>query len=619
MKPGTIDPAPSLEDVGLPKIAGTSRLNSHDGSSRKENPSGDSVDLDRLTKSQTVVIPEVTITEPTRSDQRGATLVNLEMHLKPGGTQTPGLQPGGNPELTSCTSSASENLSDVLAQYLNFQVQPKTSVDDPIPSPPITTIITTKPTTSKGKKYVRQIVTNAKRFNPMVKQFKALQEKVKEQLRKMDEFIANKVPAAVQESVSAKVIEEVKNHAPTVVPDVVDDIVQPYTNLKKISHDDQDDLENREGEKRCQNRYFAGQSSSRNDQVMFEVGNHERQPSSTKKTRKQPDQLDRPPTKYTDYLWNRRSSAEERCLKVDKLNLRKLEEFRKYGYELVGNRFMSKAEYDYNLDQMTITMSDDMDWARDYGLGLNSKEPLPLVGPNLSRISPLEYFFNEDLEYLKNGNKHLKGIKYALSMTKRHFAEYKIGWIKEDICRLFRRTLVDYDVDVMLGIHHWEKMKRLIYRGKRSAITVETVYLDLKITFVDAVKVDVLFQYGFLESITVDSKNLLDRVSSCTSLFSLSERLKADNTIRVNQLVTILLIKSSVHLLDQNRYLVSTSLIHIEACKSPTIMLFDDDTRRISIRYCKTKEYHSECFSKISRIMRKTLVTTCELIGVQQV
>ncbi|GKF88845.1 hypothetical protein Tco_0262808, partial [Tanacetum coccineum] len=32
----------------------------------------------------------------------------------------------------------------------------------------------------------------------------------------------------------------------------------------------------------------------------------------------------------------------------------------------------------------------------------------------------------------------------------------------------------------------------------------------------------------------VDSKNLLDRVSSYTSLFLLPERLKADNTIRVN-------------------------------------------------------------------------------------
>ncbi|GJR34708.1 zinc finger, CCHC-type containing protein [Tanacetum coccineum] len=83
----------------------------------------------------------------------------------------------------------------------------------------------------------------------------------------------------------------------------------------------------------------------------------------------------------------------------------------------------------------------------------------------------------------------------------------------------------------------------------------------------------------------VASKNLLDRVSSCTSLFSLPERLKADNTVRVNQLVTILLIESSIHLLDQNRYPVDTSLIHIDTRKSPTAVLFDVDTRKISIHH----------------------------------
>ncbi|GJY88185.1 hypothetical protein Tco_0502813 [Tanacetum coccineum] len=70
-----------------------------------------------------------------------------------------------------------------------------------------------------------------------------------------------------------------------------------------------------------------------------------------------------------------------------------------------------------------------------------------------------------------------------------------------------------------------------------------------------------------------------------TCLFSLSERLKADNTVRVNQIVTVFLIESPIHLLDQYRYPVDTSLIHIESHKSPTAVLFDDDTGRISIRY----------------------------------
>nr|GEW72294.1 hypothetical protein [Tanacetum cinerariifolium] len=74
----------------------------------------------------------------------------------------------------------------------------------------------------------------------------------------------------------------------------------------------------------------------------------------------------------------------------------------------------------------------------------------------------------------------------------------------------------------------------------------------------------------------------------------LQSHLGIDNTVIVNQIVTIFLIKSSIHVLDQNRYPVDTSLIRLESRKSPTAELFDVDSGRISIHHC-TKEYHSEC------------------------
>ncbi|GKA75793.1 hypothetical protein Tco_0782171 [Tanacetum coccineum] len=91
-----------------------------------------------------------------------------------------------------------------------------------------------------------------------------------------------------------------------------------------------------------------------------------------------------------------------------------------------------------------------------------------------------------------------------------------------------------------------------------------------------------------------------------TCLFSLPERLKADITIRVNQIVTIFLIESSIHILDQNRYPVDKSLIHLESHKSPTKSLFDVGSRRISIITVNTKEYHSDVLAIITRIMRRT-------------
>nr|GEV36564.1 hypothetical protein [Tanacetum cinerariifolium] len=65
------------------------------------------------------------------------------------------------------------------------------------------------------------------------------------------------------------------------------------------------------------------------------------------------------------------------------------------------------------------------------------------------------------------------------------------------------------------------------------------------------------------------------------------ERLKADNMVRVNRIVIIFLIESSIHILDQNRYPVDTSLIHLESRNSPTTELFDVDSGRISIHHCE--------------------------------
>ncbi|GKA70967.1 hypothetical protein Tco_0777106, partial [Tanacetum coccineum] len=103
----------------------------------------------------------------------------------------------------------------------------------------------------------------------------------------------------------------------------------------------------------------------------------------------------------------------------------------------------------------------------------------------------------------------------------------------------------------------------------------------------NSVRIVPQYKYYTCDKVDLIQKNLIDRVSGCTSLFLLSERPKADNTIRVNRLDTILLIELSIRSLDQNQYPVVTSLINVESRKSPTAVLFNADTGRISIRYCE--------------------------------
>ncbi|GJZ05756.1 hypothetical protein Tco_0539549 [Tanacetum coccineum] len=65
--------------------------------------------------------------------------------------------------------------------------------------------------------------------------------------------------------------------------------------------------------------------------------------------------------------------------------------------------------------------------------------------------------------------------------------------------------------------------------------------------------------------------------------------------------LTTIVIESSIHILDQNRYPVDTSLIHIESRKLPTKSLFNVGSRRISIVTVNTKEYHSDVISELSK------------------
>ncbi|GJU43138.1 hypothetical protein Tco_1200404 [Tanacetum coccineum] len=57
----------------------------------------------------------------------------------------------------------------------------------------------------------------------------------------------------------------------------------------------------------------------------------------------------------------------------------------------------------------------------------------------------------------------------------------------------------------------------------------------------------------------------------------------SSNTYALDSLYLLVFITGT----SQSRQHVGTSLIHIENCKSPTAVLFDDDTGRISIRHCE--------------------------------
>ncbi|GKE42012.1 hypothetical protein Tco_1469296 [Tanacetum coccineum] len=90
------------------------------------------------------------------------------------------------------------------------------------------------------------------------------------------------------------------------------------------------------------------------------------------------------------------------------------------------------------------------------------RKPLPLKGRPGCLIVPSEYFFNNDLEYLKSSDPEKK---YTISITKTKAARYELVGIEDMIPNLWSATKVGYNKDAECGIKHWGLKRQLWYRS----------------------------------------------------------------------------------------------------------------------------------------------------------
>ncbi|GKC80380.1 hypothetical protein Tco_1131154, partial [Tanacetum coccineum] len=102
------------------------------------------------------------------------------------------------------------------------------------------------------------------------------------------------------------------------------------------------------------------------------------------------------------------------CLKKDQITNADLE-----GpvFKILKGTWRNSIELEYHLEQCYLAFSDQLNWTNPKGdrCPHDLSKPLPLQGPPGRLTILVEFFFNNDLEYLKNGNKERK---YAASVTK---------------------------------------------------------------------------------------------------------------------------------------------------------------------------------------------------------
>ncbi|GJT34731.1 hypothetical protein Tco_0925150 [Tanacetum coccineum] len=120
---------------------------------------------------------------------------------------------------------------------------------------------------------------------------------------------------------------------------------------------------------------------------------------------------------------------------------------------------------EYNMEECYKALSDQLDWTNPEGdrCSFDLSKPLPLKGRQGHLTVPAEYFFNNDLEYLKSENLERK---YTTSITK----------------------------------------------TKAARLSKHDVYSTMKILSVISVKVDKQFGYGYLEKTMVkNTSNLMNQ------------------------------------------------------------------------------------------------------------
>ncbi|GKA16751.1 hypothetical protein Tco_0696588 [Tanacetum coccineum] len=133
------------------------------------------------------------------------------------------------------------------------------------------------------------------------------------------------------------------------------------------------------------------------------------------------DELMATPIDFSKFVMNR--------LKIDKLT-----KVRLVGpvYNLLKGTCQSSIELEYNIEECYKALSNQLDWNNPEGdrCPFDLSKPLPLKGCPGHLTVALEYFFNNDLKYLKSLDPKKK---YTMSITKTKAARYELVGIEDMI------------------------------------------------------------------------------------------------------------------------------------------------------------------------------------------
>ncbi|GKD55841.1 hypothetical protein Tco_1289228 [Tanacetum coccineum] len=129
-------------------------------------------------------------------------------------------------------------------------------------------------------------------------------------------------------------------------------------------------------------------------------------------------------------------------------------------YNLLKGTCTINIELEYNFQECFNALTDKLDWNNPEGdrYPFDLSKHLPLQGRSGHLTVAADYFFNNDLEYLKDSDQEKT---YITSITKTKATQYEIVGIEDMIPTLWSTIKHAYDKYAEKGIKHWGERRKL--------------------------------------------------------------------------------------------------------------------------------------------------------------
>ncbi|GKB62356.1 hypothetical protein Tco_0918542 [Tanacetum coccineum] len=285
---------------------------------------------------------------------------------------------------------------------------------------------------------------------------------------------------AIEESVQANVINEVKNQLSKFLPKVVSDFVKPR--MERTARDD----------KKKRRRKDTDPSKKNNDQS----GSSKKGTTPSKSLK-------------SDKTVNAEESVQDAAINIE-------ESIKEYVVNAQDPTKADVAPNQYNSKWfkqgiIEIPETPDPDWhkelnandAREQNLFnefVNAEKDPKQFDDLMGSTIDLTKFAKNCLKKDKITKADLEGPAFALLN-----GNYKINI--ERGYNLEHSSKVGYDLNVALGIHHWGPKRQVFYRATHARTSPHKVYSRMKILSVIRISVDKQFGYGYLKEIVVRGAN----------------------------------------------------------------------------------------------------------------